>query len=55
MINGNSKQHKLFRKKKRVLFKSKLKQMEIGYSNNEAKKFCQKVIVQEKVLNHKHY
>ena len=46
MINGNSRQHKLFKKKKkRVLFKSKLEQMEIGYSNNEAKKCCQKVIV----------
>jgi hypothetical protein len=36
--------HKLFRQKtKRVLFKSKLVQMEIAYNNNEAKKFHQEV------------
>ena len=35
----------LDQKKKVYSFKSKLEQMEIGYSNNEAKKCCQKVIV----------
>jgi len=36
------KAHKIFRQKKRVLFKSKLEQMEIAY-NNEAKKFYEEV------------
>jgi hypothetical protein len=55
MINRNARQneqeykdkrkaHKLFRQKtKRVLFKSKLKQMEITYNNSEAKTFNQEV------------
>jgi hypothetical protein len=34
---------KIFRQKKRVLFKSKLEQMEIAYTGREAKKFCQEV------------
>ena len=55
MINRNTRQneqeykdrrkdaHKIFRQKKRVLFKSKLEQMEIAYNNNDAKKFYKKV------------
>jgi hypothetical protein len=35
--------HKIFRKKKRVLFKSKLEKMEISNNNNEAKKCCQEL------------
>jgi hypothetical protein len=35
--------HEIFRQKERVLFKSKLEQMEIAYNNNETKKFYQEV------------
>jgi len=64
MINRNARQneqeykanrkgaYKIF-KKKRVLFKSKLEQMEIAYNNNEAKKFYQNSIVYEKDSNHR--
>jgi hypothetical protein len=45
MINGNKRQHKMFRQKKIVLFKSKLKHLEIADNNSEAKTFCQAVIV----------
>jgi len=34
----------------RVLFKSKLEQMEIAYNNNEAKKFYQEVSSMRKVF-----
>jgi hypothetical protein len=37
------KAHKIFRQKKRVLFKSKLEQMETAYNDNETKKFYQEV------------
>ena len=54
MINRNNRQneqkykdkrktHKIFRQRKKVLFKSKLEQMEIAYNNNEAKKCYQEV------------
>jgi len=54
MINRNTKQneqrhkdkrkaHKILKKKReRVLFKSKLRQMKIAYNNNEAKNFMKK-------------
>jgi len=35
-FKAKRKAHKIFRQKKRVLFKSKLEQMEIAYNNNEA-------------------
>jgi len=34
--------HKIFRQKKRVLFKSKLEQMEIAYNNNNNNKHIAK-------------
>jgi hypothetical protein len=55
MINRNTRQneqeyedkrkeaHKIFRQKKRVMFKSQLEKMETAYNNNEAKKFYQEV------------
>jgi hypothetical protein len=56
VINSNTKQAKknirtkekkhskyLEEEKKRILFKSKLEQMEIAYNNNEAKEFYQEV------------
>jgi len=52
MINRNTRQneqkhkdkrkaHQIFTQKKREYFKTKLEQMEIAYSNTEAKKFYQ--------------
>jgi C-terminal processing protease CtpA/Prc len=35
--------YKIFRQKKRVMFKSQLEKMETAYNNNEAKKFYQEV------------
>jgi hypothetical protein len=55
MINRNMRQneqehkdkrkeaHKIFRQKKRLMFKSQLEKMETAYNNNEAKKFYQEV------------
>jgi hypothetical protein len=55
MINRNTRQneqehkdkrkeaYKIFRQKKRVMFKSQLEKMETAYNNNEAKKFYQEV------------
>jgi len=50
--------HKTFWQNKRVLFKSKLEQMEFAYNNNEAKKIYQQVNIirrEFKFINNEYY